>query len=282
MKRVLITGAGSYIGNHIENWLKQFPSLYYVESVSTINNLWKEIDFSSFDIVIDVAGIAHIKIKKKMRDLFYSVNRDMTIDICKKAKSAGVKQFIFLSSMNVYGDDCGIVTDINKVSPSSFYGDSKLQADNVIQKMNDLTFSVVSVRPPAIYGKGCKGNYPLLIKYAKKTLIFPDYKQHKSLIYIDNLCEFIKLLIDNNSRGIFCPQNAEYTSTSEIVRTIAKYSNHKIWFTHLFNPFVWLAIKTIRSVQRAFDEDAYDLSISHYFEGKYNVVPFDESIKRTL
>lgn len=282
MKRVLITGAGSYVGSHIENWLNRFPSLYYVESVSTINNLWKEVDFSSFDVVVDVAGIAHIKITTKMKDLFYSVNRDMTVDICKTVKAAGVKQFIFLSSMNVYGDDCGIVTDVNKVNPSSFYGDSKLQADNIIQEMNDLTFSVVSVRPPAIYGKGCKGNYPLLIKYAKKVPVFPDYKQHKSLIYIDNLCEFIKLLIDNHSKGIFCPQNAEYTSTSEIVRTIAKFSNHKIWFTRLFNPFVWLAVKSFRFVQRAFDEDAYELSLSNYFDGKYNVVSFDESIKRTL
>lgn len=282
MKRVLITGVGSYIGIHIESWLKRFPSLYHVESVSTINDLWQEVDFSSFDVVVDVAGIAHIKITAKMKSLFYSVNRDMTIDICKTAKAAGVKQFIFLSSMNVYGDDCGIVTDVNNVNPSSFYGDSKLQADNIIQKMNDFAFSVVSVRPPAIYGKGCKGNYPLLIKYAKKFPVFPDYKQRKSLIYIDNLCEFIKLLIDNHSRGIFCPQNAEYTSTSEVVRTIAKYSNHKIYFTRLLNPFVWLAIRSFRFVQRAFDEDAYELSLSNYFDGKYNVIPFDESIKRTL
>lgn len=282
MKKILITGIGSYIGSHIEEWLKQTPSQYYIESVGTINSEWKYKDFSFFDVVIDVAGIAHINITDDMEDLFYSINRDMTVDICKTAKDAGVKQFIFLSSMNVYGDNCGVISDIDKVNPSSFYGDSKLQADNIIQKMNEATFSVVSVRPPAIYGKGCKGNYPLLVKYGKILPLFPNYRQYKSLIYIDNLCEFIKLLIDNNSNGIYCPQNAEYTSTSQIVKTVAEFSKHKMWFTRMFNPLVWLAIKTIRFAQRAFDMDAYDLSISNYFGGKYNVVSFCESIKRTL
>ena len=282
MKRVLITGASSYIGDHIENWLKQNPSLYEVESVGTINNAWKEANFSKFDVVIDVAGIAHIKITNDMRDLFYAVNKDMTIEICKTAKEAGVKQFIFLSSMNVYGDDCGIITDPEKVNPSSFYGDSKLQADNVIQPMNDSHYAVASVRPPAIYGRGCKGNYLLLVKFGQRCPVFPNYAQHKSMIFIDNLCEFVKLLIDNNSHGIFCPQNEEHTSTSEMVRAIAKYSGHKMCYTKLFNPFVWLAIKTVRFAQRAFDDDAYDTSFTNYFEGKYNVVPFEDSIKKTL
>ena len=111
MKRVLITGAGSYIGTNIENWLNRFPSKYQVASIGTINNEWKKTDFSSFDVVIDAAGIAHIKITEDLRDLFYLINRDMTIDICQTARESGVKQFIFLSSMNVYGDDCGIVTE---------------------------------------------------------------------------------------------------------------------------------------------------------------------------
>ena len=241
MKRVLITGAGSYIGTNIENWLNRFPSKYQVASIGTINNEWKKTDFSSFDVVIDVAGIAHIKITEDLRDLFYSINRDMTIDICHTARESGVKQFIFLSSMNVYGDDCGIVTDKNNENPSSFYGDSKLQADKVIQSMNDDSFAVCSVRPPAIYGKGCKGNYPLLVKYGQKLPVFPDYPQR-----------------------------------------IAKYSGHKIWLTTLLNPFVWLGIKLIRFVQRAFDDDAYDLSLSNDFDGKYNVVSFEESIKRSV
>ena len=282
MKRVLITGAGSYIGTNIENWLNRFPSKYQVASIGTINNEWKKTDFSSFDVVIDVAGIAHIKITEDLRDLFYSINRDMTIDICQTARESGVKQFIFLSSMNVYGDDCGIVTDKNNENPSSFYGDSKLQADKVIQSMNDDSFAVCSVRPPAIYGKGCKGNYPLLVKYGQKLPVFPDYPQRKSLIFIDNLCEFIRLLIDNNSKWIFCPQNIEYASTSVMVNAIAKYSGHKIWLTTLLNPFVWLGIKLIRFVQRAFDDDAYDLSLSNDFDGKYNVVSFEESIKRSV
>lgn len=120
------------------------------------------------------------------------------------------------------------------------------------------------------------------MKYGQKLPVFPDYPQRKSLIFIDNLCEFIRLLIDNNSKGIFCPQNIEYASTSVMVNAIAKYSGHKIWLTTLLNPFVWLGIKLIRFVQRAFDDDAYDLSLSNDFDGKYNVVSFEESIKRSV
>ena len=68
-----------------------------------------------------------------------------------------------------------------------------------------------------------------------------------------------------------------------MVNAIAKYSGHKIWLTTLLNPFVWLGIKTdFVFVQRAFDDDAYDLSLSNDFDGKYNVVSFEESIKRSV
>ena len=102
MKRVLITGAGSYIGTKVQQWLEQWPEEFKVDAVDTINDNWKKADFSQYDVVYNVAGIAHVKAAKGEGPLYYAINRDMIINIAKTAKEAGVKQFIHMSSMIVY------------------------------------------------------------------------------------------------------------------------------------------------------------------------------------
>ena len=102
MKKVLITGAGSYVGTKVEKWLQQYPEDFQVDAVDTINDNWKKADFSKYDVVYNVAGIAHVKAAKGEGPLYYAINRDMVIDIARTAKIAGVKQFIHMSSMIVY------------------------------------------------------------------------------------------------------------------------------------------------------------------------------------
>ncbi len=280
MSKILITGRGSYIGEKLRLWLIKHE--HNVDIADTKSREWEKLDFSLYDVVINVAGIAHIKVKESMRELFYKVNTDLAEQICLKAKNSGCRQYIYLSSMNVYGDNCGVVMDVNHVNPSNFYGDSKLQADKKTMALQSANFNVANVRPPAIYGKGCKGHFPTLVKFASVCPIFPNYKQKKSMLFIDNLCEFIRLLIDNNESGIFCPQNREYTSTSQMVEEIGNALGKRIYMTKIFNPFVWLGIKFNHFISRAFVDDAYDLSISDYFNGGYNVVDFKTSIKESI
>lgn len=228
MINILILGQGSYIGEKIKIWLERFPNSYHVEIVSTLNDEWKIANFDKADVVIDCAGIAHINnISEDMRSLFYSVNRDLTIELGTYAKKKGVNYFIYFSSMNVYGDYCNNVTDRSAERPASFYGDSKLQGDIGLRKLEDSTFTVAHLRPPFVYGKGCKGNYNTISKIAKNTPIFPDYKNHKSMIYIDNLCEFVRLCIDNRIGGILTPQNKELVSTADLVREIGNVHRKK-------------------------------------------------------
>jgi UDP-glucose 4-epimerase len=106
-----------------------------------------------------------------------------------------------------------------------------VQAENGILPLNDDSFKVVVLRPPMIYGKGSKGNYPTLVKMALKIPAFPYVKNQRSMLYIGNLCEFVKQCIDDEKRGLFFPQNAEYTNTSEMVRLIAQEHNKKIRLT---------------------------------------------------
>jgi UDP-glucose 4-epimerase len=132
---------------------------------------WKNHDFFQYDVVFHVAGIAHVSSDPKLEDLYYKVNRDLTVQTAAKAKAEGVSQFIFMSSIIVYGDGGTkkVVIDSNTVpNPSNFYGDSKLQAENGIKPMQTEEFNIAIIRPPMIYGNGSKGNYPRLARLAKK------------------------------------------------------------------------------------------------------------------
>lgn len=283
MKNVLVTGKDSYIGMSVENWLMRENDKYKVDTVDMIDGSWKEKDFSSYDVVFHVAGIAHVSSDPKMEELYYKVNRDLTIETAKKAKAEGVKQLIFMSSIIVYGDGSEskrVIDEDTVAKPSNFYGDSKLQAEEGIQELEDDSFKVVILRPPMIYGKGSKGNYPRLASFARKSPIFPNIENERSMLHIDNLCEFIKLMIDNEESGLFFPQNKEYVCTSEMVKTIAEIHGKKIRMTKIFNPILKRMYR-LDVVNKAFGNLVYEKDISEYSKGEYRMRDFKESIELT-
>lgn len=293
MKKVLITGANSYIGMAVEKWLKKENDKYIVDTVDMIDGTWREKDFSEYDVIYHVAGLAHAdvgKVSEGRKAFYYKINTDLAVETAEKAKREGAKQFIFMSSMIIYGESGGfgqqkVINRDTKPCPANFYGDSKWQADQKIQKLMDEQFKVAIVRPPMIYGKGSKGNYPTLAKMAKKLPVFPKVNNQRSMLHIDNLCEFIRLLIENEDAGIFFPQNAEYTKTSEMVRMISECVGKRIWITSLLTPFVWVASKVPGKisglVNKAFGNLVYDKEMSIYQGGKYQIVSLNESINRT-
>lgn len=278
MKKILITGANSYIGTSLEKWLGQYPEEYIVDTIDMIDGSWREKDFSGYDVVFHVAGIAHVKETKENYDLYYKVNRDLAYETAKKCKKDGVKQFVFLSSMSVYGMETGVINMNTPVKPSNAYGKSKKEAEDLIFKLAAKSFTVSTLRPPMVYGNGCKGNYQKLAKLALITSIFPEIDNRRSMIYIDNLSEFIKLLIDNQSGGLFFPQNDEYVNISEMVRLIAEVHENGIVMTKLFNPL--LRILNISVINKVFGDLMYDMIMSNY-ENDYIVCGFEESIKKT-
>lgn len=275
MKKILITGKNSYIGTSLENWLMKVPNQYKVDTVDMKDGSWKEKDFSEYDVVFHVAGIAHIKETSDNQDLYYKVNRDLAYETAKKAKQDGVGQFIFLSSMSVYGIENGVIDKSTLLKPNSAYGKSKVEAEELINKLQDHSFTVATLRPPMVYGKGCRGNYPRLAGLALKTPIFPKVDNKRSMVYIDNLAEFVKQLIDNKSGGLFFPQNAEYVNTSEMVRIIAEVHGKRMVMTKVFNPL--LRLLNVSTVNKVFGDLVYDMSIS----SNISLVPFSETIKQT-
>ncbi|EME3480575.1 NAD-dependent epimerase/dehydratase family protein [Enterococcus faecium] len=274
MKKILITGANSYIGTSFKKWMTQFQDEYQIDTLSVRGDAWREHDFSRYDTVFHVAGIAHAdvsKVSEETKQLYYAVNRDLAIETAKKYKqdlSGKNGQFIYMSSIIIYGEETNInkkrvITPDTKPNPSNFYGDSKLQAEIGLQPLDDDTLHVAILRPPMIYGPGSKGNYQQLVKLANKLPVFPDVKNERSMLHIDKLSEFVKERIDAQDSGVFFPQNDQYVRTSHMVRDIAQENGKKIY---LFSYMNW-AIRLLgyvpgkigRLTNKAFGNLVYDI-----------------------
>ncbi|GGM32005.1 UDP-glucose 4-epimerase [Paraliobacillus quinghaiensis] len=281
MKKILITGKNSYVGKNLERWLGNYPDGYSIDLISLRNDSWKETDFSVYDVVFHVAGIAHVSSDPKMEELYYKVNRDLTIETAKKAKAEGVRQFIFMSSIIVYGDSSSEERVIDKnttPTPSNFYGNSKLQAEEGIKSLDSKDFKIAVIRPPMIYGKDSKGNYPKLAKIAQSLPVFPDVDNKRSMLHIDNLSEFIRVIVDHEDSGLFFPQNSEYVRTSEMVKIIAEIHGKRIKLTKIFNPILNLIGFKIGVINKAFGNLVYEKNMSIYKEN-YQIRDFRSSLE---
>ena len=254
--KIIIVGEGSYIGENVYQYFKTMQEEYIVNKIDAINLKPTPDMFKHYDVVFHVAGIAHIKETDENKRLYYEVNRDLAINTAKSAKEAGVKQFILLSTMSVYGKTKGIVTKETEPDPVNAYGYSKLQADNEIFKLQDKTFKFACLRPPMIYGEGCKGNYQLLRKFAIKSPIFPNYYNQRSMLYIGNLCSFIKQIIDEKKYGLFFPQNKEYVETRNLVKLISSYNKKNIYLTKVFNPII--GVMKMNVINKVFGNLVYE------------------------
>ncbi|ULO08637.1 NAD-dependent epimerase/dehydratase family protein [Paenibacillus sp. 19GGS1-52] len=284
-RKILITGKGSYIGTSLIKWLEQWPEQYEIVELSVRGTEWKLHDFSIYDVVLHVAGIAHVSADPNLEQQYYEINRDLAIEVANKAKREKVKQFIFMSSMIIYGSDSKIgenmvITKETKPDPADFYGRSKLEADIAIQKLSSEQFNTVLVRTPMVYGPNCKGNFPRLKKLAKSSPIFPDIGNQRSMIFVDNLCEFLRLVIDKKVIGIFYPQNKEYVSTSDIIRVMASAMNKKIKLVKIFNPSLKIMSNKINIINKIFGSKVYDQTLPPSFD--YCVVDFENSIKISM
>ena len=282
MIKVLITGAGSYVGESVRKYILSTSSDFEIDAVDTMGDNWKKADYSQYDVVYHVAGIAHVNADPKMEPLYYKVNRDLTIAVAEYAKAAGVKQFIFMSSQIVFHESQSLKSEVltkdTKENPNGFYGDSKLQAEIGLHKLEDENFKVCILRPCMIYGPNAKGNFPRLAKLATKVPFFPCWHNKRSMLYVYNLAEFVKHVINRELSGTFYPQNRELSDTVEIVRYFAKKYNHKIWISKLFNPAVLIGSWFLPQVPKMFADSYYEPSMTKY-DFDYQVFSLEESMK---
>ncbi|MBE6783511.1 MAG: NAD-dependent epimerase/dehydratase family protein [Ruminococcaceae bacterium] len=256
--KILITGAGSYIGMCFEEYMKNFPD-YQVDTLDMLQKNWESKDFSSYDSIYHVAGIAHRKETEENANLYYEVNRDLVLKVAEKAKRENVKQFVFLSSMSVYGVEEGVITKDTPPNPKSNYGKSKIQAEELLGNLRSDDFKIAIMRPPMVYGDGCKGNYQMLVKFAKMLPVFPDYENKRSMIHVDNLSKFVKNLIDEEKDGLFFPQDENYVCTCKMVKEIGNGMGKNIKLLKIMNPAVSILKKLTTQGKKAFGDLIYDI-----------------------
>lgn len=293
IKRVLITGAGSYIGEAFEAYAKEhYPANFTIDTVDMRDSNWRKRKFTSYDAVFHVAGIAHAdigKVSEQEKKKYYTINRDLAIETAEKAKAEGIRQFVLMSSAIIYGDSAPygkekVIGETTVPAPANFYGDSKWQADQGVRRLVSENFRVAVLRAPMIYGKGSKGNYPVLVKLAKSLPVFPDVENRRSMLYIGNLCEFLCKLLLSGEGGVYFPQNKEYTRTSEMVKQIARAAGKKIWVTRLLKPAVVAGShvpgRVSGLVNKAFGNLVYSQKLSRYIGLEYQIFNMKSSIIR--
>ncbi len=238
---------------------------------------------------------------REQQALYDQVNCDLAVATARKARESGVGLFLYPSSIIVYGNKglSRVITPDTPAGNPHFYGNSKLRAEEALFRLAGASgdedaaperepgtegFQIAVMRLPMVYGKGSRGNYPLLAKLADRLPFFPDVQNQRSMIYIENLCEFIRQRIEEGRGGLYFPQNTEYTSTSRMVREIAAAHGKKIRLLKGLNPLVALACRMPGRIGamagKAFGSLVYDRSMSGDMES-YCLYDLKESILRT-
>ena len=229
-QHVLIIGGSSFVA---KNFIRLLQDNYVIKTVSRtstgFNNELVVQDFSSLssevfkgiDVVINCAAIVHQQ-KEVETSVYNKINFELAVDIAKKAKHVGVKTFIQLSTIAVYGK-LTHVTENSVESPVNAYGKSKLLADNALKEMVNENFNIIIFRPPMIYGStDAPGNMMRLISFIAKGLPLPfkGLQNKRDFIHIDNLIGFIDVSIKKNSSGVFLVSDDSPVFISELYNVI--------------------------------------------------------------
>jgi UDP-glucose 4-epimerase len=284
--KILITGKNSYIGNSVKNCLNEQHPSFIIDEISLRKINLNSISFKEYNVILHVAGIAHVSSNKKLVREYFRINRDLAIEVAKKAKLEGVKQFIFTSSMAIYGKDRPIgdlrPIDITKPSPTNAYGQSKLEADLSIQKLQDKNFHTSILRLPMIYGKSSKGNFLKLLNISRKIPLFPKISNIRSVLHIRNLSELVRLIIVNKLDGVFYPQDHKYFNTTEFILGIRSMISKTTILTPLLSFPIRIIALFLESVNKIYGNKFYQSSVSLIPTGNYQIYTIDDFIKEII
>ncbi len=257
MSHILITGDSSYIGGSFLTYLRE-NTAHTADGISLRGHAWRELSFAPYDTVFHAVGLTHVKESAENAPQYYEVNRDLTMEVARKAKAEGVKQFIYMSSMSVYGMDEGVITPQTSPRPITHYGRSKLEAEVALKTLEDESFKLCILRPPMVYGKGCKGNYALMVSMVEKTPVFPEIDNKRSVLSIGNLCAFLTLAAERGMSGLYFPQNRERVSTTELACWLAEGMGKKLLISKAAGVLTQALLLCSKTARKAFCSLSYE------------------------
>ncbi|MBC2106495.1 NAD-dependent epimerase/dehydratase family protein [Listeria booriae] len=253
---ILVTGKQGYVGTQFENWMAKHHFEEQVDLQSVRPQNVEMIDFTNYDIVLHAAALVHRKETAESANDYQRINVELTEKLAEKAKAAGVKQFVFLSTVAVYGEEGRFEEKKIAVSqeprPVSQYGMSKYIAERRLKQLETADFHVAIIRPPMIYGPDCPGNYARLAKLARKVPFFPTIEGERSMLFIDNLSAFLYEVMVGNLRGIYVPQNRELVNTTQLVMLIAAANGKKIKTSKFVGIFFQKTLQNIPIFRKMF------------------------------
>jgi nucleoside-diphosphate-sugar epimerase len=286
-KKVLITGASGFVGH---GFLTKYQSqLELIPAKVRVGKL-DQISLEGIDCVLHCAALVH-QMQGAPESEYFQVNYELTKELADKALRQGVKHFVFISTAHVFGDS-GSLTEhgsrLNEKSPChphDAYGRSKLKAEEYLLSLQKPEFCVSIVRPPMVYGKGAKGNILALAKLVRLSPALPlKYSDNRrSLVGIENLCQFISLVISKQVPGIFLPQDKAPISLAEMVNSLALAMHKKILLFPLPVFIMKLIFKFAPSISaRLFGTLAMDSTASNLALGYQAELSTTEGFKRML
>lgn len=272
MMNVLLTGSNGYIGNEFKT---TFQYKYNISTFSSLTDKLDDLILKDTDAIVHLAALVHQKKKLSYKD-YRKVNVDYPLLLAKKAKESGVKHFVFMSSIAVYGDDKVLLNEHTPCNPQTFYGQSKLEAEKKLIELENEDFCISIIRPPMVYGKNAPGNIASLIKLVglSKLLPFGNIQNKRTFVYIENLLDFITRIIDLRKSGIFLVADDLSVSTTDLCKMIAMHQGNNLKMVQLpfFETFLRLVAPKLH--KRLFENLEVDNSFSKIrlqHQNKYSV-----------
>jgi UDP-glucose 4-epimerase len=229
---ILLTGGNGFIGNYFQN---NYGDSYNISTFSFRNDDINKLDLKNIDTIVHLSALVH-QMGGASKEAYFKINVNNTLELAKKAKKANVKQFVFMSSVKVYGEESDTpYTETTKCEPQDDYGLSKLAAENKLKDMEDTNFTISILRTPIVYGYGVKANIENLINLVNKVPILPfsNIQNRRSMVYIGNLCHLLDTIIRQQSSGIFLAADDQALSTSKFISMISKASNKNCYLIQI-------------------------------------------------
>ena len=241
--KLLVTGSSGFIGSY---FIDKYKNKYDIQTFSFLNNDIKSLDCSNIEIVFHLSALVH-KMDGAKYEEYVKVNVKQTIELAKKAKESGVRQFVFMSTVKVYGEETRIAyNEDSKCEPEDDYGITKLMAEKKLKELEDDTFKISIIRTPIVYGYGVKANIQNLVKLINTISVLPfsNIENRRSMVYIGNLCHLVDEVISKEQNGIFLASDDNNLSTTKLIKLIANSIDKKIYLIPF--PFFKILLKIFK------------------------------------